>query len=63
MVADGKVVGAPHLLADAHMVDGEVMRSVERAERLGETLKLSLSNLSLRVTLQEQAVRDGLTGR
>jgi len=62
MVADGKVVGALHLLADAHVVDGEVMRTVERAERLGETLKLSLSNLGLRATLEEQAVRDGLTG-
>ena len=62
MVADGKVVGALHLLADAHAVDGEVIRTMERAERLGETLKLSLSNLGLRATLQEQAVRDGLTG-
>lgn len=62
MVADGKVVGALHLMADAHAVDGEVMRTMERAERLGETLKLSLSNLGLRATLQEQAVRDGLTG-
>jgi len=62
MVADGKVVGALHLLADAHAVDGEVMRTMERAERLGETLKLSLSNLGLRASLQEQAVRDGLTG-
>lgn len=62
MVADGKMVGALHLLADAHVVDGEVVRTMERAERLGETLKLSLSNLGLRATLQEQAVRDGLTG-
>jgi len=62
MVADGKVVGALHLLADAHVVDGEIVRTMERAERLGETLKLSLSNLGLRATLQEQAVRDGLTG-
>lgn len=62
MVADGKVVGALHLLADAHAVDGEVVRTMERAERLGETLKLSLSNLGLRASLQEQAVRDGLTG-
>lgn len=35
---------------------------MERAQRLGETLKLSLSNLGLRASLQEQAVRDGLTG-
>jgi len=62
MVADGKVVGALHLLADEHVVDGEVVRTMERAQRLGETLKLSLSNLGLRASLQEQAVRDGLTG-
>ncbi|MBU3693461.1 MAG: diguanylate cyclase [Rhodocyclaceae bacterium] len=62
MVADGKVVGALHLMADAHVIDGEVVRTMERAERLGETLKLSLSNLGLRASLQEQAIRDGLTG-
>ncbi len=62
MVANGELIGSLHLQADSAVDEATVERTLQGAERLAETLNLSLSNLRLRASLQEQAVRDGLTG-
>ena len=51
-----------HLATHAPL-DGEAIgRASWAAETLGHALSLSLTNLELRVSLREQAVRDGMTG-
>lgn len=64
MAAHGETVGALHLFgATDDVPTEEQMQDVQqRALRYSETLKLALSNLKLRSTLQDQAMKDGLTG-
>jgi diguanylate cyclase (GGDEF)-like protein len=54
--------GALHLLVGEKVDQDELYATFWRAETLVETLELSLANLHLRVTLREQADRDGMTG-
>lgn len=57
--------GGPGVLQLSHAdrLDAEPLRQAEaRAAALVETLRLSLSNLQLRLSLQEQATRDWMTG-
>jgi diguanylate cyclase (GGDEF)-like protein len=51
-----------HLATHAPLDDEAVGRASWAAETLGHALSLSLTNLELRVSLREQAVRDGMTG-
>ncbi len=61
LVTGGETFGSLHLLADAGAVDEED-ELIARAERFAEVLSLSLSNLKLRASLHEKAMRDALTG-
>lgn len=54
--------GALHLIVRDPVEEDELYATFWRAETLVETLELSLANLHLRVTLREQADRDGMTG-
>jgi len=51
-----------HLATHAPADDEAIGRASWAAETLGHALSLSLTNLELRVSLREQAVRDGMTG-
>lgn len=51
-----------HLATHAPLDDEALGRASWAAETLGHALSLSLTNLELRVSLREQAVRDPLTG-
>lgn len=63
MAAHGEVVGALHLFCEGRVPTEQQMADVQsRASRFAETLKLALSNLKLRTSLQDQAMSDGLTG-
>lgn len=63
MAAHGEVVGALHLFCESYVPTEQQMVDVQsRASRFAETLKLALSNLKLRTSLQDQAMSDGLTG-
>ena len=63
MAAHGETVGALHLFCELYVPTEQQMADVQsRASRFAETLKLALSNLKLRTSLQDQAMSDGLTG-
>ncbi len=63
MAAHGETVGALHLFCDgAEPSERQMLDTQSRASRFAETLKLALSNLKLRTSLQDQAMKDGLTG-
>ena len=63
MAAHGETVGALHLFCEHYIPTEAQMNDVQsRASRFAETLKLALSNLKLRTSLQDQAMSDGLTG-
>jgi diguanylate cyclase (GGDEF)-like protein len=51
-----------HLATHAPLDEEALGRASWAAETLGHALSLSLTNLELRVSLREQAVRDGMTG-
>jgi diguanylate cyclase (GGDEF)-like protein len=60
-VAPGRA-GALHLLTREPIDEEELHSALWRAQSFADTLKLSLTNLHLRVSLREQAERDGMTG-
>lgn len=62
MSANGETVGSLHLMSPVALSKEQMDPQAARANRLGENLKLALSNLRLRAGLREQATRDGLTG-
>jgi diguanylate cyclase (GGDEF)-like protein len=62
MAAHGETVGSLHLYTNEQITESELQSVQARASRFAETLKLALSNLKLRASLQEQAMRDALTG-
>lgn len=62
MSANGESVGSLHLMASKNLNKDQMVPLAQRANRLGETLKLALSNLRLRAGLREQATHDALTG-
>ncbi|MFZ5526214.1 MAG: diguanylate cyclase [Pseudomonadota bacterium] len=62
MSANGESVGSLHLMASKSLSKEQMVPLAQRANRLGETLKLALSNLRLRAGLREQATHDALTG-
>lgn len=62
MSANGETVGSLHLMSRVMLTKEQMVPLAQRANRLGETLKLALSNLRLRAGLREQATHDGLTG-
>ncbi|MFM2066444.1 MAG: hypothetical protein RLZZ584_1353 [Pseudomonadota bacterium] len=62
MAAHGETVGSLHLYTNELVTESELHAVQARASRFAETLKLALSNLKLRASLQEQAMRDALTG-
>ncbi len=62
MSANGETVGSLHLMSGVMLTKEQMVPLAQRANRLGETLKLALSNLRLRAGLREQATHDGLTG-
>ncbi len=62
MMAQGEVMGIFHL-RKATTEDPEVMKTTGQfATTVAEAMALALSNLKLRETLRNQAIRDGLTG-
>lgn len=63
MAAHGETVGSLNLYWDDGPIDEAQMQRVQqRASRFAETLKLAMSNLKLRTSLQNQAMTDSLTG-
>lgn len=62
MLANGETIGSLHLMSTDTQSREQMVQHAQRANRLGETLKLALSNLRLRAGLREQATHDGLTG-
>src|SRR5690606_3326547 len=62
MSANGETVGSLHLMSGVALRKEQMLPLAQRANRLGETLKLALINLRLRAGLREQATHDGLTG-
>jgi diguanylate cyclase (GGDEF)-like protein len=62
MAAHGETVGSLHLYTAERVTESELQAVQARASRFAETLKLALSNLKLRASLQERAMRDALTG-
>jgi diguanylate cyclase (GGDEF)-like protein/PAS domain S-box-containing protein len=62
MLANGETIGSLHLMSADTQSREQMVQHAQRANRLGETLKLALSNLRLRAGLREQATHDGLTG-
>lgn len=62
MTANGENIGSLHLMSPSPLKREDMVPQIERANRLGDTLKLSLSNLRLRAGLRQQATHDGLTG-
>lgn len=62
LTVHGETLGVFHLGADPSNSEATQVGRFQLAVTVGESIKLSLSNLSLRKTLQEQATRDPLTG-
>jgi diguanylate cyclase (GGDEF)-like protein len=60
-IASGRQ-GALHLLTGEPLDEEELHGALWRAQSFADTLKPSLANLHLRMTLREQAERDGMTG-
>lgn len=58
----GDTLGLLHLEYPEGANDEDLTEFKDIARSVGETIKLSLSNLRLRVALQEQATHDSLTG-
>lgn len=61
LAAGGEIFGSFHLMTAA-AGGADIDDVVARAERFAEILSLSLSNLKLRASLLEKAMRDALTG-
>lgn len=65
LYVEGRLLGVLHVAAGAlapsgaNLLDGALQ---QRVEIFGEVIKLGLSNLRLRESLREQALRDALTG-
>ncbi|MBQ0960673.1 diguanylate cyclase [Ideonella sp. 4Y11] len=59
LYVEGELLGVLHLCGDAASPDKALQ---QRGEIFGEVVKLGLSNLRLRLSLREQALRDALTG-
>lgn len=62
LVVRGDTLGLLHLAFPPGAADDAMAEVHDLAHAVGETIKLSLSNLRLRVALQEQATHDVLTG-
>ena len=62
LVVRGDTLGLLHLAFPPGAGDDSLTDLRDLAHSVGETIKLSLSNLRLRVALQEQATHDVLTG-
>ena len=63
LYVEGKLVGVLHVADGATGSGGPLDDALrQRAEVFGEVIKLGLSNLRLRETLRDQALRDALTG-
>ena len=61
LYVDGRLIGVLHVLRQGPGADFDDSVK-QRSEIFGEVVKLGLSNLRLRETLREQALRDVLTG-
>lgn len=61
LVTGSETLGSFHLLIET-APEADIAEVLARAERFAETLSLSLSNLKLRASLHEKAMRDALTG-
>ncbi|QQS53481.1 MAG: PAS domain S-box protein [Candidatus Competibacteraceae bacterium] len=62
LMVRGDILGLLHIGA-GHPLSKEQLQELRNlAIKLGESIKLALSNLKLRATLREQAIRDPLTG-
>lgn len=62
LVVRGDTLGLLHLAFPPGATDDAMTEVRDLGHAVGETIKLSLSNLRLRVALQEQATHDVLTG-
>lgn len=62
LVVRGDTLGLIHLEYPEGAAEDDLTEFRDIAHSVGETIKLSLSNLRLRVALQEQATHDALTG-
>ncbi len=61
LYVEGRLIGVLHVIGD-HTLETFGSSVRRRSELFGEVVKLGLSNLRLRETLREQALRDVLTG-
>jgi diguanylate cyclase (GGDEF)-like protein/PAS domain S-box-containing protein len=62
LMVQGETLGVFHLDAAPPSKDDHHVNPRQLAVTAGETIKLSLANLKLRITLHEQATKDPLTG-
>jgi len=60
MIAQGETLGMFHLSADGHQLQNETKRQL--ACTVAEQVGLAIANLHLRETLENQSIRDSLTG-
>ncbi|VVC76435.1 putative diguanylate cyclase YegE [Aquicella siphonis] len=60
LIVQGKLIGLFHLNDTINLVDTENLQQLLTS--FSEVIKLSLANIQLREALQEQAIRDPLTG-
>lgn len=62
LIVRGETLGLLHLAYPDQASPAQRAALVSLAQSVGETIKLSLSNLRLRLAMQEQAIHDPLTG-
>jgi diguanylate cyclase (GGDEF)-like protein/PAS domain S-box-containing protein len=62
MMAEGKAMGVLHLQKSSLAPEEQLAAIEQYAVTVAEAMALSISNLKLRETLRDQAIRDGLTG-
>lgn len=62
LIVRGETLGLLHLAYPAQASTAQRAGLLSLAQSVGETIKLSLSNLRLRLAMQDQAIHDPLTG-
>lgn len=62
LIVRGETLGLLHLAYPDQVTAAQRASLISLAQSVGETVKLSLSNLRLRLAMQDQAIHDPLTG-